>query len=376
MAGIYIHIPFCKKKCHYCDFYKSTNLGLKIQLLQSMVQELEQRSSELSGDPVKTIYFGGGTPSVLSANEISKFLVQISRFYNVQTDVEITLECNPDDINFQYLQEINATGVNRLSIGIQSFSNTDLQLMNRRHNPGQAINAVKAAQQAGFDNISIDLIYGLPGQDLNAWKENIRQAIELDVQHISAYHLTYHEGTIFYEKLKTGTLKELPDELSFEQFQILRQELAKAGFEQYEISNFARYQLYSKHNTAYWFQQKYLGIGPSAHSFNGETRRWNISDNRKYLDGIEKGIQYFGEEVLSSSDKYNDYIITRLRTKWGISEKEVGEEFIPHFRKNIEKYSQSGFIEINEGAWVLSEEGLFISDKIMEDLIYLKPETD
>lgn len=371
MAGIYIHIPFCKKKCHYCDFYKSTNLGLKVQLLHAMLQELEQRNHELSGDDIETIYLGGGTPSVLSSEEIAMLLAQINRLYNVQTDVEITMECNPDDINLPYLHEIYAKGVNRLSIGIQSFSNTDLQLMNRRHSPTQAIDAVKMAQQSGFDNISIDLIYGLPGQDLQAWKENIRQAIDLNVQHISAYHLTYHEGTIFHEKLQTGTLCELPDELSLQQFKYLKEELSKAGFEQYEISNFARNQRYSKHNTAYWFQQKYLGIGPSAHSFDHKTRRWNVSDNRKYLNGIEQGTDYFETEQLTRSDRYNDYIITRLRTIWGISENEIGEGFVSHFRKNIEKYLDSGHILNKNGAWFLSEEGLFISDKIMEDLIFL-----
>ncbi|HBL74681.1 MAG: hypothetical protein A2W90_24335 [Bacteroidetes bacterium GWF2_42_66] len=372
MAGIYIHIPFCKKKCHYCDFYKSTNLGPKVQLLYAMMQELEQRADELSGDSIQTIYFGGGTPSVLSSGEISMLLAQISRLYNVQTVAEITMECNPDDINPEYLGQIRETGVNRLSIGIQSFSAADLHLMNRRHSPQQAVDAVKMAQNAGFDNISMDLIYGLPGQDLQAWEENIRKAIDLDVQHISAYHLTYHGGTIFYEKLQTGTLRELPDELSLQQFKMLKEELAKAGFEQYEISNFARNQLYSKHNTGYWFQQKYLGIGPSAHSFDLETRRWNVSDNLKYIDGIEKGTNYFESEQLSRFDRYNDYVITRLRTIWGISEKDIDDEFVPHFRKNIDKYCRTGHILQKNQVWVLSEDGLFISDKIMEDLILLQ----
>ena len=346
-------------------------MGLKVQLLQAMMQELEQRAGELSGDSIQTIYFGGGTPSVLSSAEIAMLLAQINRYYNVPTGAEITLECNPDDVNPEYLAQIGETGVNRLSIGIQSFSAADLQLMNRRHSPRQAVEAVQMAQKAGFENISIDLIYGLPGQDLPAWRENISKAVELNVQHISAYHLTYHEGTIFYEKLQTGTLRELPDELSLQQFKILREELANAGFEQYEISNFARNRLYSKHNTGYWFQQKYLGIGPSAHSFDLETRRWNVSDNQKYLDGMEQGATYFESEQLSRYDRYNDYVITRLRTIWGVSEKEVEEEFIPHFRRTIEKYHRSGQVEQKHQNWVLSEEGLFISDKIMEDLILL-----
>ncbi len=346
-------------------------MGLKVQLLSVMLQELEQRKSELSSDSIQTVYFGGGTPSILSSEEIAGFLAQINHLYNVQRDAEITMECNPDDINPEYLGRIRQTGVTRLSIGIQSFSDADLQLMNRRHLSQQATDAVKMAQEAGFGNISIDLIYGLPGQNLQAWKENIRKAVELDVQHISAYHLTYHEGTFFYDQLQTGALRELPDELSLQQFKILKEELAKAGFEQYEISNFARNQLYSKHNTGYWFQQKYLGIGPSAHSFDLETRRWNVSDNEQYLAGIENGTSYSETEQLSRSDRYNDYVITRLRTIWGISEKDIDEAFVPHFRKNIDKYFRSGHILQKGQAWVLSEEGLFISDKIMEDLILL-----
>ncbi len=336
------------------------------------MQELEQRKKEFFGEQVKTIYFGGGTPSVLTIGEISGLLMQVNRFYSVQTKPEITLECNPDDLNTEYLYQLSGTGVNRLSIGIQSFAAADLQLMNRRHNPEQAVNAVKMAQDAGFQNISIDLIYGLPGQDLQAWKENIRKAIDLEVQHISAYHLTYHEGTVFYEKLKTGILRELPDELSLQQFKILKKELKKAGFEQYEISNFAKDQLYSKHNTGYWFQEKYLGIGPSAHSFDLKTRRWNVSDNQKYLEGIGQGRGYFESEQLSCFDRYNDYVITRLRTIWGISEKEIEAEFIPHLRKTIDKYRGSGHIFRQSDAWVLSDDGLFISDKIMEDLILLQ----
>ncbi len=369
MAGIYIHIPFCKKKCHYCDFYKSTNLGLKVQLLNALLQELEQRKEELSGESIQTIYLGGGTPSVLSPEEISNLLQHIFSLYNVSEGVEITQECNPDDLHPDYLCGIREKGVNRLSMGIQSFRETDLQLMNRRHSPEQAIEAVKMARQAGFDNISIDLIYGLPNQSLEDWQNNIQKAIELQVEHISAYHLTYHEGTVFNEKLKTGTLSELPDEESLEQFILLKKMLANVGFEQYEISNFARNKRYSKHNKSYWFQEKYLGAGPSAHSFDGKTRRWNVSSLSKYLNGIEKGTSWYESEELSRFDHYNDYIITRLRTRWGVSENDIENEFIPHFRETLDMYRQSGHVLFAEDKWILSDEGLFISDKIMEDLI-------
>lgn len=373
MAGIYIHIPFCKKKCHYCDFYKSTNLGLKVQLLNALMQELEQRKIELSGDTIETIYLGGGTPSVLSSSEIDRLLQHIFGLYNVADDAEITQECNPDDLNLNYLTEIRQKGVNRLSIGIQSFRTSDLQLMNRRHSPEQAISAVEMARKAGFENISIDLIYGLPNQGLTDWESNIQQAISLKVEHISAYHLTYHEGTIFNEKRNAGSLHELPDEESLQQFIVLKKNLEKAGFEQYEISNFARNGYYSRHNKSYWFQEKYLGIGPSAHSFDGSGRRWNISSLNAYLDGIEKGAMYFDSEQLNRFDQYNDYIITRLRTIWGVSENDIEPEFISHFKNTLARYEHTGHVHFLKNKWILTDEGLFISDKIMEDLIVTSP---
>jgi len=320
MAGIYIHIPFCRKRCHYCDFYKSTDFSKKVRLLSGLKKELISRSLELASEEINTIYLGGGTHSVLLLDELKDLLNTIHLNYQVSGEAEITMEANPDDLSQALLSAFRQVGFNRLSMGIQSFSEADLKLMNRRHSVLQAIQSVKWAKNAGFSNISIDLIYGLPNQTLEEWERNVRIAVQLDVQHISAYNLTYHEGTIFYDQLKKGILKELPDELSLQQFEILIRILKDAGFEHYEISNFCKPGLYSKHNSSYWKSKKYVGIGPSAHSFDLQTRRWNVSSIPKYLQGIDNNEPYSESEILTEQDRYNDYIITGLRTIWGVSE--------------------------------------------------------
>ena len=376
MAGIYIHIPFCKTKCHYCDFYKTTDFGAKTDFVSALKTEIEWRKNELEQEEIVSIYFGGGTPSVLKIEEIRGILDSINRFYQIAPDVEITLESNPDDLSETFLDGLKTTSINRLSIGTQSFHDHDLKSMNRRHNSQQAIHSIEAVKRAGIKNISIDLIYGLPNQTLADWEANIEKALSLDVQHISAYHLTYHEGTVFYDYLKTGKIKELPDELSLDQFKLLLDRLNKAGFEQYEISNFARNEQYSRHNKAYWERKKYLGFGPSAHSFDHKTRRWNVSSLRKYLQSIEEKSSFWETEILSEQDQYNDYMITSLRTKWGISEhflKETfADKFVQYFRKEANKYLNSQHLRFENGVYKLSAEGLFISDKIMEELFYLE----
>ena len=376
MAGIYIHIPFCRKRCHYCDFFKSTDLSQKARLLAGLKKELESRASELDSEEINTIYFGGGTPSVLLIDELKDLLNTIQQHYQVAENAEITLEANPDDLTQAILSALKQTGFNRLSMGVQSFSEADLKLMNRRHGVMQAIQSVKWAKEAGFSNISIDLIYGLPNQTIEEWERNVRIAIELDVQHISAYNLTYHQGTVFYERLKKGILKELPDELSLQQFGMLIQILKEAGFEHYEISNFCKPGLYSQHNSSYWKSKKYLGIGPSAHSYDLVSRRWNVSSIAKYLDGLENGQEYWEDEILTEQDKYNDFIITGLRTIWGISEEFVQNSFAPnyfiHFQKWKEKYLLSGHLLNTFGKVSISTEGLFISDKIMADFMVVE----
>ena len=319
MAGIYIHIPFCKTKCHYCDFYKTTDFGAKTDFLSALKKEIVWRKNELDGEKIASIYFGGGTPSVLKVNEINQILDSIRLNYLLEDDIEITLEANPDDLTADFLNGLRNTSINRLSIGTQSFHDRDLKSMNRRHNSEQAVKSIQLSKAAGIENTSIDLIYGLPNQTLEEWKFNVEKALSLNVQHISAYHLTYHEGTVFYEYLQKGKIKELPDELSLQQFKLLLDLLDKAGFEQYEISNFARNQCYSRHNKGYWERKKYLGFGPSAHSFDHKTRRWNFSSLRKYLQAVESQTDFWEVEQLTEQDQYNDYMITSLRTKWGIS---------------------------------------------------------
>jgi len=376
LAGIYIHIPFCRKRCHYCDFFKSTDLSQKARLLDGLNRELENRAAEVSSDEINTVYLGGGTPSVLLTDELEGLLDTIRQNYRVNEQAEITMEANPDDLNQAILSAIRRTGFNRLSMGVQSFSEADLKLINRRHGVLQAIQSVKWAKRAGFSNISIDLIYGLPNQTLEEWERNVNIAIELDVQHISAYNLTYHEGTVFYDRLKKGILQELPDELSLQQFELMRKMLIRAGFEHYEISNFCRPGFYSKHNSSYWKNEKYLGIGPSAHSFDFRTRRWNVSSIQKYLEGVENNLPFSESEILSEQDRYNDFIITGLRTSWGVSESEIqfnfSDQYYSHFQRCKDQYLQSGTLEYAAGKVRINPKGLFISDKIMADFMVVE----
>ena len=342
-------------------------------MLEGLKKELESRAPELASEEINTIYLGGGTPSVLLIDELKDLLITIRQNYRVSPEAEITMEANPDDLSQAILSALREIGFNRLSMGVQSFSEADLKLMNRRHGVMQAIQSVKWAKKAGFSNISIDLIYGLPNQTLEEWERNVRIGVELDVQHISAYNLTYHEGTVFYDQLKKGILKELPDELSLQQFEILISILKDAGFEHYEISNFCKPGLYSQHNSSYWKSKKYLGIGPSAHSFDLQTRRWNVSSVSGYLDGVENNKPYSETEILTEQDRYNDYIITGLRTIWGISEELIQTEFsaiyLVHFQKIRDKYLSSGHVSDSSGKICLSPEGLFISDQIMADFM-------
>lgn len=376
MAGIYLHIPFCRKRCHYCDFFKSTDLTQKARLLGGLKKELQIRAGELDSEEINTIYFGGGTPSVLLIDELKDLLNTIGQHYTVGENAEITIEANPDDLTQAILSALRQIGFNRISMGIQSFSETDLKLMNRRHGVMQALQSVKWAKRAGFENISIDLIYGLPNQTIEEWERNVRIAVELEVQHISAYNLTYHEGTVFYEQLKKGVLKELPDELSLQQIEMLIQILKEAGFEHYEISNFCQSGLYSQHNSSYWKSKKYLGIGPSAHSYDLVSRRWNVSSIPKYLDALEKDQCYFEAEILTEQDRYNDFIITGLRTIWGISEGTIQNSFsslyFTHFQQLKEKYLRTGHLLSTFDTVCISPKGLFISDKIMADFMVVE----
>ncbi|MBW6533368.1 MAG: radical SAM family heme chaperone HemW [Mariniphaga sp.] len=375
MAGIYIHIPFCRQKCYYCDFYKTVNTTQTDNFLSSLKKEAALRKDYISEEKIKTIYFGGGTPSVLNENQLFFIFNFLSDFFLVEPEAEITFEANPDDLTKEYLQMLKNVGINRLSIGIQSFQDEHLKKMNRRHQAKQAIQSIENAASAGFSNLSADLIYGLPGLTLQEWKSSLQQMFRLPVVHLSAYHLTYHQGTPFYTWLKKGTLKELSENDSIKQFNLLIDEAEKAGFEQYEISNFARNGLYSKHNSAYWTGEKYLGLGPSAHSFNGDSRRWNVAHVDGYILGSENNSSGFEEEQLSEKDKFNEYILTRIRTKWGISvyeiEKWFGLKIAGQVEKEAEKYLLSGKMKETNGIFTLTRKGLFVSDDLMTDFMII-----
>lgn len=375
MAGIYIHIPFCRQKCYYCDFYKTVNISYTGDFITALKSEIHQRKNYLENESVETIYFGGGTPSILKENELREILDFLYKEFQVVADAEITFEANPDDLSLSYLKGIFQVGINRLSIGIQSFQDEYLKMMNRRHNAKQAIECIENAIIVGIKNISADLIYGLPNLSDRDWKASLHQVFQLPVDHLSAYHLTYHEGTAFYTWLKKGTLKELKETDSVSQFNLLLEETEKNGFEQYEISNFAKNKLYSKHNTAYWMGKKYLGLGPSAHSFNGSSRRWNASSVESYIKALKGNLNYFEVEKLGDKEKYNEYIITRIRTIWGVSMLDIhnyyGEKQVAHFLKNIEKYKSTNLVIQKGNLFTLSKKGLFVSDEIMADLMII-----
>jgi oxygen-independent coproporphyrinogen-3 oxidase len=375
MSGIYIHIPFCRQRCFYCDFYKTLDTSLIPKYISALKKEINKRKKYLKNDPIETIYFGGGTPSVLKESELYEIMNFLHTKFNILPSAEVTLEANPDDLTIEYLNQIYRAGINRLSIGIQSFQNEYLKNMNRRHTATQAIKAVENAVKTGIKNISVDLIYGLPKLTDSHWKASLKQVFLLPITHLSAYHLTYHEGTNFYNRLKNGLLKELKETESISQFNILVEATEKQGFEQYEISNFAKNKHYSKHNTSYWMGKKYLGLGPSAHSFNGVSRRWNISDAEKYITAFETENSCFEEEILTENDKYNEYILTHIRTVWGVSfnfmKNNFGEEKAQHFMKNIAKYKTTNLAVNNNDIYTLSKKGLFISDEIMTDLMII-----
>ncbi len=376
MAGIYIHIPFCKTRCIYCDFYSSTHSELKSSYISALCQELKERKSYLKEECVQTIYFGGGTPSQLSEEDFQSIFRTIEEVYGLKGTQEITLEANPDDLTDEYVTMLRTLPFNRISIGIQTFHNKTLQLLKRRHTGIQAINAVKRCQSQGFNNISIDLIYGLPDETEERWKEDIQQALQLDVEHISAYHLTYETGTPIYKMLKLHQLKEVDEGSSILFFTGLIDSLASSGYEHYEISNFCKPGMYSRHNTSYWKGIPYLGCGPSAHSFNGSTREWNVASLKDYISSIEQGQFPHETEQLDFSTQYNEYIITRLRTKWGISIEELQEKFgitmWNYCQQQAKSYLKEEKLEIRDQYLLLTRKGIFVSDGIMSDLLYVE----
>ena len=375
MAGLYIHIPFCAKRCLYCDFFSNTEMKYKEPYLAAVIRELELRKEYTDGEPVETIYFGGGTPSQLEAKDFDRIFNAIHRLFDVSHCQEITLEANPDDLSQEYLKMLSSLPFNRISMGIQTFDDTTLRLLKRRHNSQTAIEAVRRCREAGFQNISIDLIYGLPGETKGRWENDLRQAIRLDVEHISAYHLTYEEDTPIYNMLKQHQIEEVDEDSSLQFFTLLIEHLQNAGYEHYEISNFCRPGKYSRHNTSYWRGIPYLGCGPSAHSFNGATREWNVSSIDLYIKGIERNQRDFETENLDQTTRYNEFIITTIRTIWGTPieklKQEFGNELWEYCRKMAKPYLESRKLEEHNGTLRLTREGIFISDSIISDLLWV-----
>lgn len=376
MAGIYLHIPFCRKACHYCDFHFSTVLKGKDDLLLAMHKELEHRRDYLLQEKIETIYLGGGTPSLLSGDELNRLFDHIIKLYEVDPHVEITLEANPDDLTKEKIRELTASPVNRLSIGIQSFRDEDLRWMNRAHHASQSDYAVKAAQDAGFENITIDLIYSIPGMKMLDWKENLRQAVALNIQHISAYGLTIESGTFFGHEEKKGLLRPVEQEMSSEQFLFMVEFLHVNGFDHYEVSNFAKKGYKSKHNTSYWEGKHYLGVGPSAHSFDGKSRQWNVSNNGLYTRSIMKGETFFEREELDEYTRLNEYIMTGLRTRKGINTVFIHDTFGVDMQKIYQDYIEEKIklkLILREGSQLmLTTEGFLMADRIASDLFIIR----
>ena len=381
MSGIYIHIPFCKQACHYCDFHFSTSIKKKDEMVLALAKEIVMRKSELldcarsdKDETVETIYFGGGTPSRLPIADLRLLMDSIYENYKVSENPEITLEANPDDLSEDYLIALSKIGINRLSIGIQSFFEDDLVMMNRAHNSAEAKKCLEIATKY-FDNISLDLIYGIPGMSNEKWQQNIETALSFGIPHISSYALTVEPKTALNKLIQTGKIGQPKDEVAEEHFQILVETLENNGFVHYELSNFGKENYFSKNNSAYWLGKKYIGIGPSAHSYDGISRSWNVSNNSIYLKSLEENKLPSEIEILSKSDRYNEYIMTGLRTIWGVSldriEQEFGNEYLDYLQKQAQKFINDNLLFVENNILKPTKKGKFLTDGIASDLFYL-----
>lgn len=374
MAGIYIHIPFCKQACIYCDFHFSVSQKLRAELLNAIRKEIILRQNYLSGNRISTIYFGGGTPSILTAEEINGLLKAIHDHYSVEKNAEITLEANPDDLTENYLRNLKSLGINRLSVGIQSFIDSELEWMKRPHNADQAITSIKLAQKTGFDNVTADLIYGSRFQSLQTWKKNLETFFSLNIPHLSPYNLTIEEKTILGRHFAAGKEPAVSEELSGEQFLLLMEMAEAHGYDHYEISNFGKPGFYSVHNSNYWKGEHYLGIGPSAHSYNGSTRQWNISNNTLYVAALAGNTLDFEIEFLTPGNQMNERIMTGLRTMWGIDldqfKKEFGNTHTQELIAKAGKWVIEGKMRQNLENLQLTQQGKLFADRIAADLFF------
>lgn len=371
MAGLYLHIPFCKQACHYCNFHFSTSFKQKGAMITAILQELELQKDYLQGQPLSSIYFGGGTPSLLSLEDLTLIFKKIKELFQIEKQAEITLEANPDDLTLEKLKQLKSTPINRLSIGIQSFFEKDLQFMNRAHNAREAKECIENAQKIGFTNLTIDLIYGSPTTSNTQWEQNIATALNFDIPHISCYCLTVEPNTALAHFVKKGKAKPVDEEIAAQQFEILMTSLKSAGYEHYEISNFAKPNWHAQHNSNYWLGAHYLGIGPSAHSFNGNSRQWNMANNAKYIKALSAGKTAFEIEILTKEQQYNEYILTALRTKWGCDLNKIknwGDKLTQHFQKESHPYLTKNLIQQKNNIFTLTNAGKLLADRIAMDL--------
>lgn len=376
MAGIYLHIPFCKRRCIYCDFFSTTQSNLMPQYIDALCRELEIRKDYLEGEQIETIYWGGGTPSQLNEELLEQIFHTIDANYQVSDEAEVTLEANPDDLTPAYIDMLRKLPFNRLSMGIQTFDDRTLKLLNRRHTVQQAIEAFENCRKAGFKNISIDLMYGLPGETTESWERDLQQAVRLNPEHISAYHLIYEEGTPLWTLREQHRVAEADEDLSLNLFTQLIHRLKENGYVHYEISNFCLPGFHSKHNSSYWTGKKYLGCGASAHSYNGSSRQWNVASLNKYIEGISENNNSVSEkEVLDRYTRYNDFVITTLRTCWGMSlvrlKDDFGNELYDYCLRMAKPYLKQGTLSLSDNILRLTDKGIFISDGIMSDLLWV-----
>ncbi len=368
MAGIYLHIPFCKKACHYCNFHFSTSLRLKEEMLAAMHEEISLQRTYLEGIPIETIYFGGGTPSLLSGQEINQFVEKIEAVFTLAENVEFTLEANPDDITAEKIRELKDTRINRISLGIQSFFEEDLVFMNRSHSAGQSKKSIELLLSAGYSNLTIDLIYGTPTMNDEQWIDNLEIAFGYAVPHLSCYCLTVEPKTALAHFVKKGMVKPVDEVQAGRQFEMLMNRAEAGGYEHYEISNFARPGYRARHNSNYWKGESYLGLGPSAHSFNGTSRQWNLANNAKYIKQIRTAEQWYVQEQLTAQDRYNEYIMTSLRTSWGCRLDNIPGQYQAYFLQRVNGFINSQLVEEERSTYRLSQKGKLLADAITADL--------
>jgi len=370
LAGIYIHIPFCKQSCYYCNFHFSTSTKNKDEVLDAIEKEIKQKG-QTTNEAISTIYFGGGTPSILDVNEINLIINRIHKEFNVESEAEITIEANPDDLNKEKIINLSLTEINRLSIGVQSFIDKELRIMNRAHDSKKALNSIEISKKY-FNNISIDLMYGVPESTLESWTYNLDTVSQFDINHISSYALTLEPKTALESFVRKLVVEMPEEELVYDQYNLINKKLEPLGFINYEVCSFAKENFFSKNNSAYWLRKKYIGIGPSAHSFDGKSRSWNISNNKKYIDQIKKGKSFYKKEKLSKVDQYNEYVMTGFRTIWGVSanfiENNFNSKFKNYFTDRIQKHIDQKNIIVKDDIYTTTNEGRFLADGISSDL--------